>query len=82
MSWLTNDPTEKLSESGQRIKQLVDEGKTLAAIVREHPDLIDALDEYTKYETHQAIIDGRMNAKSAITHPIAEQAKKLAGKQH
>lgn len=77
----SKDPVPKLSENGQRIKQLVDGGKKLADVVREHPELIDFLDEYTAYEAHRARVDGRQETMTDVTHPIAEQVQKLASQK-
>lgn len=80
MPW-HDDPVRELSESGQRIKELVDGGKKLAAVVREHPELIDSLDEYTAYEANRARVDGRQETKTSLVHPIKEQVQKLADQQ-
>lgn len=75
---------ERLSPKAQKIIELTGEGPSkpianvdIAAIIRDHPELIDGLNEYTQWRADEFTMIAREEVAKPVAHGISQALKDL-----
>lgn len=67
----------KLSKKAREILKLVCDGKTLAQIIQEHPDLVEAMDEFNDWSAGQQIPTSQSHEEPPrLEYPLPKQLER------